>query len=48
MTLLDEIQGEKEAREGERKTSMSKRPGHGSSEDEDTARDRASGREAVT
>lgn len=47
VTFSDEVQGEKERREGERKSSMSKRPGRGpsaivssSSEDEDTARDR--------
>ncbi|KAI0281251.1 hypothetical protein BGY98DRAFT_226982 [Russula aff. rugulosa BPL654] len=49
VTFLDEVQGEKERREGERRPSMGKRPGHGrgpsaivssSSEDEDTARDR--------
>ena len=49
VTFLDEVQGEKERREGERRSSMDKRPGHGrgpsavvssSSEDEGTARDR--------
>jgi hypothetical protein len=49
VTFLDEVQGEKERREGERRSSVGKRPGHGrgpsaivssSSEDEDTARDR--------
>ena len=49
VTFLDEVQDEKERREGERRSSMGKRPGHGrgpsaivssSSEDEDTARDR--------
>ncbi len=49
VTFLDEVQGEKEARERERKSSMGIRPGHGrgpsaivssSSEDEDTALDR--------
>jgi len=49
VTFSDEVQGEKERREGERRPSVGKRPGHGrgasaivssSSEDEDTARDR--------
>ena len=50
VTFLDEVQGEKERREGERRFSASKRQGHGrgpsaivsssSEDDEDTVRDR--------
>ena len=54
VTFLDEVQGEKERREGERRSSVGKRPGHGrgpsaivssSSEDESDDEDTARGRE---